>query len=206
MGDRATPPDEQLPRVHRPPLPRSVRAACVLEIDENNAVTIKQIDLRSSTAPGRRADRPQPPRASARAERRGRRSGRRGSPRSAEPAGHRRSSARRDGRRASPLRRPDFKISRRRAAPAACPGRVEFRYGVDVGVDVRRPSCRDLDAVVLATGSRAARPPVQDARLDGVHFAWSTSTTRTARSPGSARGAHRGRQARDRDRRRRHGR
>ena len=36
--------DQQLPRVHRPAVPGAVRGACVLEINEGDAVTIKQIE------------------------------------------------------------------------------------------------------------------------------------------------------------------
>jgi glutamate synthase (NADPH/NADH) small chain len=44
-GERAAPPHEQLPRVHGPPLSGPCEAACVLEINEGDAVTIKQVEL-----------------------------------------------------------------------------------------------------------------------------------------------------------------
>src|SRR5579885_704973 len=59
---------------------------------------------------------------------------------------------------------PDFKIEKEG---------VEFRYGVDVGVDVGPDELRAAyDAVVLATGARVPRDlPVPGRELDGVHFA-----------------------------------
>ena len=50
---------------------------------------------------------------------------------------------------------------------------VEFRYGVDVGVDLDAGELRDAhDAVVVATGSRVPRDlPLPGRELDGVHFA-----------------------------------
>jgi len=71
---------------------------------------------------------------------------------------------------------PDFKIEKwvveRRLAQLEAEG-VEFRYGVDVGVDVDAIQLRaEHDAVVLATGSRVPRNlPVPGRELDGVHFA-----------------------------------
>ena len=71
---------------------------------------------------------------------------------------------------------PDFKIEKwiveRRVQQLVDEG-VEFRYGVDVGVDVETASLRaDFDAVVVATGSRVPRDlPIPGRELDGVHFA-----------------------------------
>jgi glutamate synthase (NADPH/NADH) small chain len=71
---------------------------------------------------------------------------------------------------------PDFKIEKtvveRRLSQLAEEG-VEFRYGVDVGIDVEAAELLEsYDAVVLATGSRVPRDlPVQGRELDGVHFA-----------------------------------
>jgi glutamate synthase (NADPH/NADH) small chain len=50
---------------------------------------------------------------------------------------------------------------------------VEFRFGVDVGVDVDATELRaEHDAVVVATGARVPRDlPVPGRELDGVHFA-----------------------------------
>ena len=71
---------------------------------------------------------------------------------------------------------PDFKIEKwlveRRVQQLADEG-VEFRYGVEVGVDVDAAELREShDAVVVATGSRVPRDlPVPGRELDGVHFA-----------------------------------
>jgi glutamate synthase (NADPH/NADH) small chain len=50
---------------------------------------------------------------------------------------------------------------------------IEFRFGVEVGVDIDAKEVRDrYDAVVVATGSRVPRDlPVPGRELDGVHFA-----------------------------------
>jgi glutamate synthase (NADPH/NADH) small chain len=71
---------------------------------------------------------------------------------------------------------PDFKIEKtvieRRLRQLEAEG-IEFRYGVDVGVDVPAEELqRDYDAVVIATGARVPRDlPVPGRELDGVHFA-----------------------------------
>ena len=71
---------------------------------------------------------------------------------------------------------PEFKIEKRlverRVEQLVAEG-VEFRYGVDVGKDVTAAELREqYDAVVLATGSRVPRDlPVPGRELDGVHFA-----------------------------------
>jgi glutamate synthase (NADPH/NADH) small chain len=71
---------------------------------------------------------------------------------------------------------PDFKIEKRlverRVDQMRAEG-VEFRLGVDVGVDVTVDELRDeFDAIVLATGSRTPRDlPAPGRELDGVHFA-----------------------------------
>jgi glutamate synthase (NADPH/NADH) small chain len=71
---------------------------------------------------------------------------------------------------------PDFKIEKtvveRRLRQLGDEG-VEFRYGVDVGVDVEAGELLEsFDAVVLATGSRVPRDlPVPGRELEGVHFA-----------------------------------
>ena len=71
---------------------------------------------------------------------------------------------------------PDFKIEKwvveRRLDQLAAEG-VRFEYGVDVGVDVGADELRERhDAVVIATGSRVPRDlPVPGRELDGVHFA-----------------------------------
>jgi glutamate synthase (NADPH/NADH) small chain len=71
---------------------------------------------------------------------------------------------------------PEFKIEKRlverRIDQLRAEG-VEFRFGVDVGVDVAADELRGShDAVVLAVGSRVPRDlPVTGRGLDGVHFA-----------------------------------
>ncbi|HEX7610013.1 MAG TPA: glutamate synthase subunit beta [Solirubrobacteraceae bacterium] len=71
---------------------------------------------------------------------------------------------------------PDFKIEKtvvqRRAEQLVAEG-VEIRCGVEVGLDLSVQELRDgFDAVVLATGSRVPRDlPVPGRELDGVHFA-----------------------------------
>jgi glutamate synthase (NADPH/NADH) small chain len=71
---------------------------------------------------------------------------------------------------------PDFKIEKwvveRRVQQMRDEG-VEIRLGVDVGVDVGFDELRSsFDAVVLCTGSRVPRDlPVPGRELDGIHFA-----------------------------------
>lgn len=71
---------------------------------------------------------------------------------------------------------PDFKIEKtvveRRVQQLVAEG-IELRLGVDVGVDVSAEELRaEHDAVVLAIGSRVPRDlPVPGRELDGVHFA-----------------------------------
>jgi glutamate synthase (NADPH/NADH) small chain len=161
--------------------PAPCEAACVLEINEGNAVSIKHIEL---AIVDRAWDEgwivPQPP-----ATLTGRSVGVVGS----GPAGlacaqqlarvgesvvvYERDEA------AGGLIRfgvPEFKISKRlverRVQQLAAEG-VEFRYGVDVGRDVTVDELRALHgAVVLATGSRVPRDlPVAGRELDGVHYA-----------------------------------
>jgi glutamate synthase (NADPH/NADH) small chain len=161
--------------------PAPCEAACVLEIDEGNAVTIKQIELAI-------VDRAweegwivaQPPR-----ERTGRSVAVVGSGPSGLAAaqqlnrlGHAVTVLERDETGGGLLRFgvPDFKIEKtvieRRLRQLADEG-VEFRYGVEVGVDIEAAELLEsYDAVVLATGSRVPRDlPVPGRELDGVHFA-----------------------------------
>jgi glutamate synthase (NADPH) small chain len=71
---------------------------------------------------------------------------------------------------------PDFKIEKwvieRRLDQLAAEG-VRFEYRVDVGIDVDAAELRAAhDAVVIATGSRVPRDlPVPGRELEGVHFA-----------------------------------
>jgi glutamate synthase (NADPH/NADH) small chain len=181
--DRFAEASEQLHRTNNFPeftgrlCPAPCEAACVLEIDEGNAVTIKQIERAI-------ADRgwdegwivPQPPAA---------RSGRTVAVVGSGPAGlacaqqlnragHLVTVFERDEAAGGLLRFgvPDFKIEKhiveRRLQQLADEG-VELRYGVDV------ESAEQLDgydAAVIATGSRVPRDlPVPGRELDGVHFA-----------------------------------
>jgi glutamate synthase (NADPH/NADH) small chain len=161
--------------------PAPCEAACVLEIREGDAVSIKQIEV---SIVNRAFDEgwivPRPPAVE---------SGRSVAVIGAGPAGL---AAAQQLRRASHavtvyerdeagggLVRfgvPDFKIEKpiveRRLAQLAAEG-VRFEYGVDVGVDVDAAELRARhDAVVIATGSRVPRDlPVPGRELEGVHFA-----------------------------------
>ena len=161
--------------------PAPCEAACVLEIEEGNAVTIKQIEV----AIVNRAWEegwvvPQPARTS---------SGRSVGVVGAGPAGlacaqqlaragHAVTVYERDEAAGGLVRFgvPDFKIEKwlveRRVHQLEAEG-VVFRYGVDVGIDVTAEELREQhDAVVLAVGARVPRDlPVPGRELDGVHFA-----------------------------------
>jgi glutamate synthase (NADPH/NADH) small chain len=161
--------------------PAPCEAACVLEIREGDAVTIKQIEVAI-------VDRaweegwvvPRPP---------ARRTGRTVAIVGAGPAGLAcAQQLNRAGHSVTVLERdeaggglvrfgvPEFKIEKRlierRLAQLVDEG-VEFRYGVDVGVDIDAAELRaSHDAVVVATGSRVPRDlPVPGRELDGVHYA-----------------------------------
>jgi len=161
--------------------PAPCEAACVLEIDEGNAVTIKQIEL---SIVNRAWEEgwivPQPP-----AERTGRTVAVVGSgpaglacAQQLNRAGHLVTVFERDEAAGGLLRFgvPDFKIEKqvveRRLQQLRAEG-IELRFGADVGVDVDAAELvADHDAVVLATGSRVPRDlPVPGRELDGVHFA-----------------------------------
>ncbi len=161
--------------------PAPCEAACVLEIDEGNAVTIKQIEV----AIVNRAWEegwivPRPPET---------RTGKTVAVIGSGPAGlacaqqlnrrgHSVTVFERDEAAGGLVRFgvPDFKIEKwlveRRVQQLVDEG-VEFRYGVDVGVDIEAAALRaDHDAVVVATGSRIPRDlPVPGRELEGVHFA-----------------------------------
>jgi glutamate synthase (NADPH/NADH) small chain len=71
---------------------------------------------------------------------------------------------------------PDFKIEKRlieRRVDQMREEGVDFRFGVEVGQDVTVQELRDeFDAIVLSTGSREPRDlPAPGRDLDGVHFA-----------------------------------
>jgi glutamate synthase (NADPH/NADH) small chain len=161
--------------------PAPCEAACVLEIREGDAVTIKQIEnatIDRAWEEGWVA--PQPPRAE---------TGRSVAVVGAGPAGMAAAQQlRRVGHRVVLLERdeaggglvrfgvPDFKIEKRlverRMRQLAAEG-VEVRLGVDVGADVSAEELREEhDALVLAIGSRVPRDlPVPGRELEGVRFA-----------------------------------
>jgi glutamate synthase (NADPH/NADH) small chain len=159
--------------------PAPCEAACVLEINEGDAVTIKQIE---NAIIDRAWDEgwvvPQPP---------ARETGRAVAVVGSGPAGMAcAQQLRRSGHRVVLFERdeaagglvrfgvPDFKIDKRlverRVQQLVAEG-VELRLGVEVGVDVSVEELRaEFDAVVLATGSRTPRDlPVPGRELDGIH-------------------------------------
>jgi len=161
--------------------PAPCEAACVLEINEGDAVTIKQIE---NAIIDRAWDegwvRPQPPRVE---------TGRGVAVVGAGPAGMAAAQQlRRVGHRVVLFERdeaagglvrfgvPDFKIEKRvveRRVQQLVEEGVDVRLGVDVGVDVTADELRaEFDAVVLSIGSRVPRDlPVDGRGLAGVHYA-----------------------------------
>jgi glutamate synthase (NADPH/NADH) small chain len=161
--------------------PAPCEAACVLEIREGDAVTIKQIEnsiINRAWEEGWVV--PMPPR---------KETGQSVAVVGSGPAGMAAAQQlRRSGHRVTLFERdesvgglvrfgvPDFKIEKsvvqRRVEQLVAEG-VELRCGVDVGRDVTVEDLRGgYDAVVLATGSRVPRDLPADGReLDGVHFA-----------------------------------
>ncbi|MEA2271780.1 MAG: glutamate synthase small chain [Solirubrobacteraceae bacterium] len=161
--------------------PAPCEAACVLEIRENDAVTIKQIE---NSIIDRAWDEgwvvPEPPQFE---------TGRSAAVVGSGPAGMAAAQQlRRAGHRVVLFERdeaagglcrfgvPDFKIEKRvveRRVQQLLDEGVELRCGVDVGVDVTGEELRaEFDAVVIATGSRVPRDlPVPGRELDGIHFA-----------------------------------
>jgi glutamate synthase (NADPH/NADH) small chain len=161
--------------------PAPCEAACVLEIREGDAVTIKQIEnsiINRAWEEGWVV--PMPPR---------KETGHGVAVVGSGPAGMAAAQQlRRAGHRVTLFERdesigglvrfgvPDFKIEKsvvqRRAEQLVAEG-VELRCGVEVGRDVTVEELRGgYDAVVLATGSRVPRDLPADGReLDGVHFA-----------------------------------
>src|ERR687889_883745 len=161
--------------------PAPCEAACVLEIREGDAVSIKQIEV---SIVNRAWDEgwivPQPPRVE---------TGRTVAVIGAGPAGMAAAQQlRRAGHTVTVYERdesggglvrfgvPHFKIEKwvveRRLEQLKAEG-VRFEYGVDVGVDISAHQLRaSHDAVVIATGSRVPRDlPVPGRELDGVHYA-----------------------------------
>jgi glutamate synthase (NADPH) small chain len=161
--------------------PAPCEAACVLEIQEGDAVTIKQIEnaiINRAWEEGWVL--PEPPRVE---------TGQGVAVVGSGPAGMAAAQQlRRAGHRVTLFERdeaigglvrfgvPDFKIEKtvvqRRVEQMVSEG-VELRCGVEVGDDVSADELLgDFDAVVLATGSRVPRDlPVPGRELDGVHFA-----------------------------------
>jgi glutamate synthase (NADPH) small chain len=161
--------------------PAPCEAACVLEIREGDAVTIKQIEnsiIDRAWAEG--WVRPQPPQTE---------TGYAVAVVGSGPAGMAAAQQlRREGHRVVLFERdeaagglvrfgvPDFKIEKRiveRRVEQLREEGVDVRLGVEVGTDVTADELRDeFDAIVLATGSRTPRDlPVPGRDLDGVHFA-----------------------------------
>jgi glutamate synthase (NADPH) small chain len=163
--------------------PAPCEAACVLEIREGEAVTIKQIEnaiVNRAWEEGWVV--PQPPRAD-------RETGQAVAVVGSGPAGMAAAQQlRRAGHRVTLFERdeavgglvrfgvPDFKIEKavvqRRVEQLVAEG-VEIRCGVEVGSDVTVEELREsFDAVVLAIGSRVPRDlSVPGRELDGVHYA-----------------------------------
>ncbi len=161
--------------------PAPCEAACVLEIQEGDAVTIKQIENAIINRAFKEGwVRPEPPRTE---------TGQAVAVVGSGPAGMAAAQQlRRAGHSVTLFERdeaigglvrfgvPDFKIEKtvveRRVEQLIAEG-VEMRCGVDVGSDVSVAELRaGFDAVVLATGSRVPRDlPVAGRELDGVHFA-----------------------------------
>ena len=161
--------------------PAPCEAACVLEIREGDAVTIKQVEntiINRAWAEGWVL--PEPPR---------RETGQSVAVVGSGPAGMAAAQQlRRAGHAVTLYERdeaigglvrfgvPDFKIEKtvvqRRAEQLIAEG-VEVRCGVEVGRDVTVEELRErFDAVVLATGSRTPRDlPIPGRELQGVHFA-----------------------------------
>ena len=161
--------------------PAPCEAACVLEINEGDAVSIKQIEV---SIVNRAWEEgwivPRPP---------AKASGRTVAVIGSGPAGlacaqqlarrgHAVTVYERDEAAGGLVRFgvPEFKIEKelveRRVRQLAAEG-VEFRLGVDVGVDLDADELRaGHDAVVIATGARVPRDlPIPGRELDGVHFA-----------------------------------
>jgi len=161
--------------------PAPCEAACVLEIREGEAVTIKQIELAIVNRAWEEGwVQPRPA-----AQKTGRTVAVVGSgpagmacAQQLARAGHTVTVYERDEAAGGLVRFgvPDFKIEKwlveRRVDQLRAEG-VDFRFGVDVGRDLDAGELRARhDAVVIATGARVPRDlPIPGRELDGVHFA-----------------------------------
>jgi glutamate synthase (NADPH) small chain len=161
--------------------PAPCEAACVLEIREGDAVTIKQIELaiidRAFEEGWVKA---KPPRRETGSSVAVVGSGPAGmaAAQQLRRAGHAVTLFERDEAAGGLVRFgvPDFKIEKRvveRRVRQLVEEGVELALGVDVGVDLSVEELRErFDALVLATGSRVPRDlPVEGRELPGVHFA-----------------------------------
>jgi glutamate synthase (NADPH/NADH) small chain len=162
--------------------PAPCEAACVLEIREGDAVTIKQLEnaiINRAWSEG--WVQPQPPKLETGFRTAVVGSGPAGlaAAQQLRRAGHEVVLFERDETAGGLVRFgvPDFKIEKwvvqRRVDQVVAEG-VELRCGVDVGTDVTYEQLREeFDAVVIATGSRVPRdlPAPGREELDGIHFA-----------------------------------
>ena len=194
-GDRAAAPHEQLPGVHRPPLPRSVRGG-VRARDRRGQRGDDQADRARDRRPrvGGGLDR----RASRRATRSGRSVAVVGSGPSGlagaqqlNRAGHAvtRVRARRGGRRPAPLRRArlqDREARRRAAARSSSPTRASSSASASTSASTSTPtSCARASTRSCSRRARACRAtcPCPAASSTACTSRWSTSTGGTATSP-----------------------
>src|SRR5262249_14795608 len=176
-------------------------ASCVLEIDEGNAVSIKQVELaivNRAWDEGWIVPRPAAAQTGKSVAVVGSGPAGLACAQQLARAGHAVTVFERDEAAGGLVRFgvPEFKIEKelveRRVRQLEAEG-VSFRLGVDVGGDVDPEELRlAYDAVVLATGSRVPRDlPIPGRELDGVHFAMEYLYGRMRRDPAiSAAGKH----------------
>ena len=161
--------------------PAPCEAACVLEIIEGNAVSIKQIELAivdRAWEEGWIVPRPPTTRTGKTAAIVGAGPAGLACAQELNRAGHAVVVYERDEAAGGLVRFgvPEFKIEKRlierRLAQLVAEG-VELRCGVEVGTDVSVEELRErFDAIVVATGSRVPRDlPVPGRELGGIHFA-----------------------------------